>query len=56
LIDDYRLWPYSSYSALISSQPTRLVRTSLIDFFGSLDTFKALQSEYVPGEFEEEFY
>ena len=34
LIDDYRLWPFSSYTALLSNQPTRLKRDEVLAAYG----------------------
>ncbi|MBW1860284.1 MAG: hypothetical protein JRI70_09505 [Deltaproteobacteria bacterium] len=55
LIDDYALWPFSSYTGLLSTQPTRLNRDEVIATFGDRDNFEALHLEYKPGEDEEEF-
>ena len=55
LIDDFCLWPFSSYSALVSNQPTRLARGEVMDSFGGLNFFVTLHSDYNPGKFEKEF-
>ena len=41
LVDDFRLWPYSSYRALISTKPTRLKRDDVLAWFEGLDGFQA---------------
>jgi putative transposase len=33
LVDDFRDWPWSSYGAILSDQPTRVQRTEVIDWF-----------------------
>ncbi|MBW1789537.1 MAG: hypothetical protein JRK53_23465 [Deltaproteobacteria bacterium] len=55
MIDDYALWPFSSYTGLLSTQPTRLNRDEVIAAFGDRETFESLHLEYKPGEDEEEF-
>jgi putative transposase len=37
-VDDFRTWPYSSYQALISRQPTRVQREAVLEWFGGLDS------------------
>ena len=55
LIDDFRLWPFSSYPALISNQPTRLKREAVLFTFGGCENFIQQHDEYQPGEFDQEF-
>ncbi|MBU1661839.1 MAG: transposase [Chloroflexi bacterium] len=55
LIDDFRLWPFSSYASLFSDQPTRLIRDEVLAAFGDIETFIQQHDEFNPGEFEEEF-
>jgi REP element-mobilizing transposase RayT len=38
-VDDFRDWPYSSYRAIISSQPTRLLRDEVLAWFGSPEAY-----------------
>jgi REP element-mobilizing transposase RayT len=38
-ISDYRDWPYSSYSALLGTQSTRLDREQVLDYFGGREVF-----------------
>ena len=33
LVDDYKLYPYSSYNSIISHKPTRLARTEVLGLF-----------------------
>jgi REP element-mobilizing transposase RayT len=39
-VDDFRAWPYSSYHALLSSQPTRLQRDEVLSWFQGVDHFE----------------
>jgi len=55
LIDDFRLWPFSSYSDLLSNQPTPLKREEVLASFGDLETFIQQHDQYKPGKVEEEF-
>lgn len=41
---DYRAYPYSSYGAIISTQPTRIQRQRVLAWFGSVEELKAFQS------------
>lgn len=55
MIDDFRLWPFSSYNSLISDQPTRLKQDEVIAAFGDMATFKKDHNEYKSGGMDEEF-
>lgn len=55
LVDDFREWEYSSFYDLCSDQPTLLDRNTVIEVFGSLDTFKKRMTEYDPNIMDEEF-
>jgi len=46
-VDDFRTWPYSSYQALASQQPTRLQREAVLEWFGGLAPFLAFHASYV---------
>lgn len=35
-VEDFRNWPYSSYQALMSDQPTHLQRDMVLDWFGGV--------------------
>lgn len=37
-------WPYASYSAIISDQPTWLHRSAVLDWFGGVEGFKQYHS------------
>ncbi|MCB9134393.1 MAG: hypothetical protein H6636_03135 [Anaerolineales bacterium] len=39
LIDDYKLWPHSSYQALLSEKPSRVERTAVLNWFDGTDSF-----------------
>jgi len=46
LTDDFRDWPYSSYSAITFDKPTRVCKTAVLDQFGGLSSFiEAHQSD-----------
>ena len=36
-VDDFRTWPYSSYPALLSSQPSRLARAEVLAWFDGVE-------------------
>lgn len=55
LIDDFRLWDYSSYTSFLSKQPTRLMRDEVLAKFGGVENFKKDHDEYEPKEMDEEF-
>jgi REP element-mobilizing transposase RayT len=38
-VDDFRTYPYSSYSAMLSAQPTRLKRDEVLGWFGGAGGF-----------------
>jgi len=38
-VNDWRDWPWSSYSAFMSGQPTQLQRGEVLDWFGSRERF-----------------
>jgi REP element-mobilizing transposase RayT len=39
-VDDFRDWPYSSYRAIISPQPTRVLRDETLAWFGSPEAYE----------------
>ncbi len=47
LIEDFRDWPYSSYHALTSARPTRLLREETLAWFGNQGHFETFHSESV---------
>ncbi|MBP7997819.1 MAG: hypothetical protein KA338_01095 [Chloroflexi bacterium] len=40
-VDDFHAWPYSSFSAIVSTKPTRLEREVVLDWFGGREQFAA---------------
>jgi putative transposase len=40
LVTDFRAWPWSSYHALGSAQPTRLNRAAMLNWFGDLPQYE----------------
>ena len=55
IVDDFRLWPFSSYGDMLSNQPTRLKRDDVLAVFGDIKTFKEQHAEYKTVEFDEDF-
>ena len=47
LIDDFRDWPYSSYNTLFSTQPTRLQRDTVLDWFGGPQNVRTQHNDRV---------
>jgi putative transposase len=39
-VNDFRTWPYSSYQALLSTNPTRLQRDDVLTWFQGVDHFE----------------
>jgi len=46
-VDDFRVWPHSSYRTLLSTKPTRLERDDVLAWFGDVDNFVALHQQEV---------
>ncbi|MBL0309574.1 MAG: hypothetical protein IPP77_07850 [Bacteroidetes bacterium] len=42
LADDFKEYPYSSYSAFLSDKPSKLMRQEALDWFGSMNEFRAV--------------
>lgn len=40
-VDDYRVWPYSSYQAIVGTKETKIDRENVLDWFGGVDAFQA---------------
>lgn len=40
LVDELSAWPDSSYHAILTTRPTLLQRTSLLEWFGGEDPFR----------------
>jgi putative transposase len=49
LVADFRTWPYSSYRALLSNQPTRLARDEVLEWFGGAGQFEAFHAQSIGG-------
>jgi REP element-mobilizing transposase RayT len=45
--DDFRVWPYSSYHAILSQKPTRLRREEVLAWFDGLVEFQASHQRMV---------
>lgn len=41
-VHDYRDYPYSSYTTLLTAKPTRLKRGQVVEWFGNQDSFRTL--------------
>jgi hypothetical protein len=46
-VDDFREWKYSSYGILISDQPTKLQRQTVLDWFGGKQPYLDLHAQWV---------
>ena len=46
-VSDFKEWPYSSYSALVSEQPTQLQRDSVLEMLGGLEGMRQLHATLV---------
>ena len=55
LIDDFRLWPFSTYEVMLFDQPTRICREEVLGWFGGLRSFEDAHAEYRPVDMDEEF-
>ena len=44
-VDDFRDWPYSSYDAILHDKPTRVDKTAVLDWFGSVNSFQEIHQE-----------
>ena len=55
IIDDFRLWTFSSYTAFLSNEPTRLKRDMVLDLFGSIADFEQAHQEYEADKLDDEF-
>jgi putative transposase len=47
-VTDFRAWPYSSYHAMISQQPTRLQRDEVLAWFQGLAAFEEAHRRMAP--------
>jgi hypothetical protein len=48
LVDDFRLWPYSSYDALRSEKQTRLKRDDVLAWFTNRQVFEDVHAQPIP--------
>ena len=48
LVDDFRLWPYSSYGALRTDRPTRLRRDDVLAWFTDRQGFEEAHAQPLP--------
>ena len=46
-VDDFRLWPWSSYHTLLSDKPTRLQREDVLGWFDGVEGFQAFHRQEV---------
>ncbi len=46
-VDDFRLWPYSSYHTILSTKPTRLKRSEVLAWFDGPTEFQASHQQVV---------
>ena len=40
IVNDFRDWPYSSYDAILHDKPTRVCKTAVLDWYGSVANFQ----------------
>jgi REP element-mobilizing transposase RayT len=45
LIDDYKLWPYSSYQIILSEKPTHVQREQVLTWFGDRKDYQTYHQE-----------
>ncbi|MCS6849221.1 MAG: transposase [Anaerolineae bacterium] len=45
--DDFRLWKYSSYAAILSSKPTHVAREQVLAWFGGVERYRAFHEQFV---------
>ncbi len=50
-VNDFRVWPWSSYSAYISSLPSKVMRDEALQFFGDRQAFTAFHQGVVAEKF-----
>ncbi|MEM9775425.1 MAG: hypothetical protein AAF902_12660 [Chloroflexota bacterium] len=46
-VDDFRQWPYSSYSGMVSTKPSRLERDAVLQLFGGPDDYAEQHLELI---------
>ncbi|MFH1006329.1 MAG: transposase, partial [Candidatus Latescibacterota bacterium] len=46
-VDDFRDWKWSSYGSLLSEQPTHLKRATVLDWFGGLQNYVQMHSQWI---------
>ena len=46
-VDDFRTWPYSSYSGITSTKPSRLERDAVLELLGGADAYKQQHVELI---------
>jgi len=47
LVDDFRKWKHSSYHNIVSTQPSILEKSEVLEWFGGIDQYRLLHSEWV---------
>ncbi len=45
-VEDYKVYPYSSYGALLSTKNTKLRREEVMSWFGDIDNFKKFHATF----------
>jgi putative transposase len=46
-VDDFRVWPYSSYHAILSEKPTHLKREEVLTWFAGPTAFQVSHQQQV---------
>lgn len=49
-VDDFRDWKYSSYGIMLSEKPTKLNRSTVLDWFGGKEQFVNMHKEWAKEE------
>ncbi|KPQ16190.1 MAG: transposase [Algoriphagus marincola HL-49] len=55
IVENFKLWNYSSYRSFLSSKPSKIDRSFVLAWFGGLESFEeiheTIKSEYLPDDF-----
>jgi REP element-mobilizing transposase RayT len=54
-VEDFRDWKYSSYGTILSEKPTRLQRTTVLDWFGGATQYIDFHTQWITDKQSAEF-
>jgi putative transposase len=54
-VEDFRDWKYSSYGTILSEKPTRLQRTTVLDWFGGATQYINFHTQWITDKQSAEF-